>query len=379
MLKRWYAALLSFGKSHPVYLETKILEHAMVSLSTADLKNANGLPDHKGLCVAVQRYVNFLNFTQSKLSYVSDSPYLSISSMTDKALKQRQKENRQAFGGFDIEGENYLISITTFINVIELMHRVRTDGERLALNFLLLLIITGFRSVEVCNLRFDSLVKRSIPDPELKERFREKGISTYHLGIKYQGAKGAGERVHWIEPIAIPLVEMIYQNVLHITKPMRDILTDLRIQKFQSFIPTSTSLFLEEYLDRDDILNYFFESKSIEARGMGVARDNIRKVLKNKGVPEIKERMKNYGGVFYHRDDIENMIKEEFISSGCNKFNPCIHQWNDNGKSYSVRHEELYLKSLNVVQINWILDGTTSFKTLAQLFALEQHKINEVS
>lgn len=76
MLKRWYAALLSFGKSHPVYLETKILEHAIVSLSTADLKNANGLPDHKGLCVALQRYVNFLNFTQSKLSYVSDSPYL---------------------------------------------------------------------------------------------------------------------------------------------------------------------------------------------------------------------------------------------------------------------------------------------------------------
>lgn len=341
MLKRWYAALLSFGKSHPVYLETKILEHAMASLSAAELKNTNGLPNHKGLCVALQRYVNFLNFTQSKLDYVSDSPYLSMSSMTEKALKQRQEDNRQAFGGFDIEGRDYLISIATFINVIELMHRVRTDGERLALNFLLLLIITGFRSVEVCNLRFDSLVKRSIPDSELKERFRKKGISTYYLGIKYHGAKGAGERIHWVEPLAVPLVEMIYQNVLHITKPMRDILIDLRIQKFQSYIPTSTSLFLDEYLDRDDMLNYFFESKSIETRGMAAARDNIRKVLKNKGVPERKERMTKYGEVFYHRDDIESMIKEEFISSGCNKFNPCTHQWNDSGKLYSVRYEEL--------------------------------------
>lgn len=341
MLKRWYAGLLHFKKTHPIYLDTKVLEHAMSALSVAHLKNKEGLPDHKGLCVSLQKMVNVLCFTQTKLNYVSDGLYINARNLTAKAYESFQNNNRPAFGTIDIEGEEYLISIDTFINIIELMHRVKSDGERLALNFLLLLIVTGFRSVEVCNLRFDSLVKRKINNPELVARFRKKGMATYFLGIRYHGVKGVGERIHWVEPLAIPLIEMIYQNVLHITKPMREILLDLRSQKFQSYIPSSVGLFLDEYLDRDTVINNFFETKSAESRGMGAARDNIRKVLKNKGVPEATEKMLKYGDVFYRLKDIETLIENEFMTSGCNKFNPCTHQWQDAGKSYAIKHEEL--------------------------------------
>lgn len=45
--------------------------------------------------------------------------------------------------------------------------RVESDSEKIALNCLLLLIVTGFRSVEVFYLRHDALAKRQIDDPTL--------------------------------------------------------------------------------------------------------------------------------------------------------------------------------------------------------------------
>ncbi|VGE63539.1 Uncharacterised protein [Klebsiella pneumoniae] len=45
--------------------------------------------------------------------------------------------------------------------------RVESDSEKIALNCLLLLIVTGFRSVEIFYLRHDALAKRQIDDPTL--------------------------------------------------------------------------------------------------------------------------------------------------------------------------------------------------------------------
>jgi hypothetical protein len=76
--------------------------------------------------------------------------------------------------------------------------RVESDSEKIALNCLLLLIVTGFRSVEIFilgmmhwpNVRLT--IQRS-----LRKRFRDRGLPDYFLGIHYVSVKGAGERTHW--------------------------------------------------------------------------------------------------------------------------------------------------------------------------------------
>lgn len=48
------------------------------------------------------------------------------------------------------------------------------------------------------------------------------------LGIQYHGAKGAGFRIHWIEPLSANLVETIIQTVLELTKEYREHLHYIR-------------------------------------------------------------------------------------------------------------------------------------------------------
>jgi len=66
-----------------------------------------------------------------------------------------------------------LITIRGFLNIVALIQRVESDAEKIALNCLLLLVITGFRSIEVFNLRQDALFKRQIDDPALCKRFQD--------------------------------------------------------------------------------------------------------------------------------------------------------------------------------------------------------------
>ncbi len=65
-----------------------------------------------------------------------------------------------------------LISIRTFINIVSLISLCETNGEKIVLNLLLLLIITGFRSTEAILLKTDALIKHPILDLATKEAFR---------------------------------------------------------------------------------------------------------------------------------------------------------------------------------------------------------------
>ncbi len=65
------------------------------------------------------------------------------------------------------DGEDALITIRGFLNIVALIQRVESDAEKIALNCLLLLI-TGFRSIEAFNLRQDALFKRQIDDPAIR-------------------------------------------------------------------------------------------------------------------------------------------------------------------------------------------------------------------
>ena len=151
------------------------------------------------------------------------------------ALKQQAK-----LSDTTTDGEDALITIRGFLNIVALIQRVESDAEKIALNCLLLLVITGFRSIEAFNLRQDALFKRQIDDPALCKRFQDKGLPDYFLGIRYVGVKGAGERTHWVEPLAVPLVESIFSTVKMLTAPIRSHLTYLRAKSFADYLPQAS-------------------------------------------------------------------------------------------------------------------------------------------
>lgn len=63
-------------------------------------------------------------------------------------LKQQDK-----LADTSTDGEDALITIRGFLNIVALILRVESDAEQIALNCLLLLVVTGFRSIEAFNLR----------------------------------------------------------------------------------------------------------------------------------------------------------------------------------------------------------------------------------
>ena len=55
--------------------------------------------------------------------------------------------------------------MSTDPNIVSLISLCKTNGEKIVLNLLLLLIITGLRSTEVILLKTDALIKKPILDP----------------------------------------------------------------------------------------------------------------------------------------------------------------------------------------------------------------------
>ena len=189
------------------------------------------------------------------------------------ALKQQAK-----LSDTTTDGEDALITIRGFLNIVALIQRVESDAEKIALNCLLLLVITGFRSIEAFNLRQDALFKRQIDDPAICKRFQDKGLPDYFLGIRYVGVKGAGERTHWVEPLAVPLVESIFSTVKMLTAPIRSHLTYLRAKSFADYLPQAISNMPGERVELDDVVKYITQTTS-SFRGRAGQRDKTSKAL----------------------------------------------------------------------------------------------------
>ncbi len=200
ILKRWYHSLFEMtGQTHPVYLTTGVIQRSMDSLSAASSPGDPNTANYKGRCVSLQKMVNHQSFTLVTLQYVSDAQYTNQTNLTRKARETMALKQQDKLTDTTTDGEEALITIRGFLNIVELIQRVESDAEKIALNCLLLLVITGFRSIEAFNLRQDALFKRQIDDPAIRKRFQDKGLPDYFLGIRYIGVKGAGERTHWAE------------------------------------------------------------------------------------------------------------------------------------------------------------------------------------
>lgn len=61
------------------------------------------------------------------------------------------------------------------------------------------------------------------------------GVQQYSIGIRYHGAKGVGERIHWLEPTAGKLAEIIFESVEQLTKEYRAQIQYIKSKKIIDF------------------------------------------------------------------------------------------------------------------------------------------------
>ncbi|MCZ8864578.1 hypothetical protein OM361_03225 [Escherichia albertii] len=341
ILKRWYHALFEMtGQTHPVYLTTGVIQRAMDILSAASTPGDSNTVNYKGRCVSLQKLVNHQSFTLVTLQYVSDGQYINQTNLTRKARETMALKQQDKLADTTTDGEEALITIRGFLNIVALIQRVESDAEKIALNCLLLLIVTGFRSIEAFNLRQDALIKRQIDDPAIRKRLQDKGLADYFLGIRYVGVKGAGERTHWVEPLAVPLVESIFNTVKILTGPMRAHLTYLRAKSFSDYLPRAISALPGEQIELDDVVAHITQTTS-SFRGRAGQRDKTSKTLGKRGVLPVQEipGPKNSKSVYYSKTDLSHYIKTEFGLTDANA--PCTHAWIENGKRYEVNYEDL--------------------------------------
>ncbi|TDX20280.1 hypothetical protein EDF88_0481 [Buttiauxella sp. BIGb0552] len=361
ILKRWYCSLIELtGQTHPLYLTTNVISRAMEVLTAASKPGDTNTDNYKGRCVTLQKLVNHHAFTLVTLQYVFDGQYTSPVNLTRKVREMMDLKKQDRLDDTTTNGEEALITIRGFLNIVSLIQRVESDSEKIALNCLILLIITGFRSIEAFNLRKDALIKRQIDDPAIRSRLQDKGLPDYFLGIRYVGVKGAGERTHWVEPLAVPLVESIFSTVKLLTSPMRNHLINLRSKKFTDYLPQSISNLHGEMVELDDVVTHIAQTTS-NFRGRAGLRDKASKALAKQGILPTQQipGPRNSKAIYFSKTDLSHYLKNEFdIIATCE---PCTHAWEENGKHYEVKYEDslfLYAKGSLSLRRTLVLKAT---------------------
>ena len=212
--------------------------------------------------------LNHYGFTEQPLEFSQKYLYINSINRTPNAKKTKALIDQLELDEDDLNKEK-LISIQTFINIVSLISLCKTNGEKIVLNLLLLLIITGLRSTEVILLKTDALIKKPILDPVTQKHLTLDGIKQYTLGIQYHGAKGAGYRIHWVEPSSVKLVESIFKSVLELTSEYRSHLNYIRSKGCKDYFPKSIDDIMEDYLEIDDLINTIFSLKEYKSGRAG--------------------------------------------------------------------------------------------------------------
>ena len=335
ILKRWYSALYAENpqKTHPYYLSTLTLNISFEIL--AKNTDKKGLSTYALTFLRLQEMINHYGFTKKPLDF--SQKYLNINrySRTPHALRTKSLLEQLEIDEDELDNSK-LISIRTFINIVSLISLCQTNGEKIALNLLLLLIVTGLRSTEVFLLKTDALIKRPILDTVSKKHLTLDGIKQFTLGIQYYGAKGAGLRIHWLDPLSARLVETIFNSVFELTKEYREHLAYIRSKDFSNFLPKSLDDISTDYVEVDDLIGSVFGVRD-KTRGRSGQRDVIVKTLK--GIPVYKEYKDGKGlKRYYLKSDINFFIKS--LTNYDSKLS--FHQvFNYEGKKEKIAFEDL--------------------------------------
>ncbi|MGB2784821.1 hypothetical protein [Psychrobacter sp.] len=307
VLKRWFYSLQELTENmHPTNLSTEVLNHAYLLLKNNS--DATNLPNHVGTFKRLQDIVNKYGFTSKRLEFEVDLKYVGKQNRTRKAGITKELLEGQNIDENQINTEK-LISIQTFINIASLKNLCQSEGEKILLNSLFLSIVTGFRSTETIMLKKDCLIERPILDPKTNVPISINGKLQYMLGIRYYGAKGAGERTHWVEPSSITLVKSIVQNTLKITEKYREHLIYLRQKNLKDFLPKGIDEMPDDLIELDDLIDHLFISKK-RARGRGGRRDSILKTFKSAQVKTDKVSSNGTGELkFYSKKTLNKFIR----------------------------------------------------------------------
>lgn len=308
VMKRWYFALYeeNIEHIHPTYLSTLILNKSFAVLESNSSKV--NLPDHAGTYKRLQEFINYYGFTTNLLEFSQKLIYQSRQNRTPNARKTQQLIEQLELDEEELEKEK-LITVRTFMNIISLISLCKTDGEKIILNLLLLLIITGFRSTEAILLRTDSLIKQPVLDPSTGEQISLDGVKQFILGIKYLGAKGSGQRIHWVEPLAAPMLENIFSNVLVLTQSYRNYIKYIREKNISNFLPKEIDNIKEDLVEIDDLIDCFFginkEFNIDKLSRRRVIMDNARFTGLN---PTYIDKSKKQFRRYYNKKDLNNYV-----------------------------------------------------------------------
>lgn len=352
ILKRWYSALYTekIESIHPCQLSTLILNKSFEIL--AENSSRMNLPDHVGTYRRLQEIINHYAFTKQPLEFSQKYLYINRQNRTPNARKTKALIDQLELDEDDLDKDK-LISIRTFINIVSLISLCSTNGEKIVLNILLLLIVTGLRSTEAFLLKTDALIKKPILDPLTKEHLALDGIKQYTVGIQYHGAKGSGYRIHWVEPLAVPIIESIFSNVLSLTQPYRDYIKYIRGKNIKDFLPKEIDDINSDFVEIDDLIKYFFgineEHKVTNDSKRRVIMDNARFTgLKPSFIDKSEKQFKRY----YSKKDLNDYV---ISLKTYNIDNPLNQIFNYENKLINLPFEDILFiheyRSTNVKQV----------------------------
>ena len=329
ILKRVYVRMLMAGvEPHPVNITSEFLQQAvdlLASSRTGLSASSNAAKDYDDASV-IARNLNYLGFTSTQIEVVKKRKAISQSASTKASKKAKIKES-----GEDLDDEEHEknLTIQTFLNIVALRSMVQHDGEKIVLNLVLLLMVTGFRHMEAANIRYKSFKVVEIENETTRRLMEKRGLPTIFVGILYLGEKGAGYRTHWIEPLAVELVEDILVDTLILTENLRSQLEHIRKINFSSYLPKKFFYQATAHnaanrqltmIDLDEIVDDVYESYSKTAfkRGRSGARDSAsKKILNSKlGIEPVHEEnlgQNNKKRVLYNLDDIEKFIRNSAL------------------------------------------------------------------
>ncbi|ENM3861854.1 hypothetical protein ACPFTZ_003492 [Vibrio cholerae] len=232
-LKRVYIRMLMRGiEPHPVNITSEILQEAVdlcAQSRTGKSRDINAADDYIR-ANQIAKELNYLGITQTELDIEKKQTSISAN-YTQQAKNEKKKESQTN----DSKEKN--LSIQTFLNIVALRSLVQNDGEKIVLNFVLLLMVTGFRSTEGATIQYDNFKVVEISDPHTKDAMEKRGLPTYFVGLKYRGEKKAGIRTHWFEPMAVDLVDEIVVDTICLNEKLRRQVEHIRANDFKSLLP----------------------------------------------------------------------------------------------------------------------------------------------
>ncbi len=294
LLKRVYVRMVMSGvEPHPVNITSEFLQQATDMLAQSRAGNSaytNAAKDYDDANV-IAKHLNYLGITLTPLEIKKKQK--GVATRTTQAGKKAKK----AEFGEDIDQDEHEknLSIQTFLNVVALRGMVKHDGERIILNLVLLLMVSGFRHMEAAALRYNSFKVVEIENQATRSLMEQRGLPTFYVGIVYLGEKGAGHRTHWVEPLAVEIVDELWVDTIVLTEKLRAQIEYVRETDFESYLPKAWRTLHDNVIEMnkplvslDNIVDEVYETTSVSATTGGRGRSNLRdkatKKIKNCGL-----------------------------------------------------------------------------------------------